>query len=896
MLEEKLMTGTKNILQRLKILCLILKRMSIKAWGGGKNNQGLILVAVVSVVLYFRLIDLWKAGMPYLYYTDEWHLLQPVIYFLTNQTLDLGAYFGQGSIIAEMLYCGGYKYALTYLGFLIHPFLRFFGIVVELNDYTDFYYWIVFFARVANLGFLSIAFLYIYRSAKLLRLPLAGLLAILQVSVSYPVLRMAGFAKAECFTMMLVAISFYFFLKFWKRGYSQTDYWCTIIFASLAFCAKLSAFPYVASITLLSTFLVLRRGSIRSSLMIIGIGFLLAITAFVVFNPYTLVYGWDMVVRAFPRTGDYLNHWGAGTLSISHIPSIMAHFSDFFSSYKLLIITLAISLYFLFTTNRILSMLFGFVVVFTCILFRGLFLSSIFSYHSVPVYSVISLCMWYFLLQGIRIGKSFLERESKRFKFVTMPLSIGLGLLLIAYLFGYTFRDAEAFHKFPYSYYIEHYNYRYDSIKWLDGRLPLGARIVFGSRSPKPNPYLYNTYNPFNMRYNYEKYQELFSRYDYVFTGYCPTAAHAPAFVRDAQIKMPGELFQQQYNEFFFTGNANGSNTPYSKIAECWIQHYSEEQPKLHIDWRDFLGDSLIKNGLFQAWDMDQAMYPNNFKRGGGTFLIERSQESHDDNRSPIRLEGKRFIFTQAIQDYGNLRGQYVTLFVQMKTSIPNKFGVKIYDGKQALFVTHPGTGRYEEITVSQKIDRQADRVVAYIVAARDMGSEEDAVEVKAAIMLPGKWNSLEDYHHYYKEAQEKSESFWAPYINVKPYSVMHWTIDWTKVNLREETIPNQYFTYIPLSRIPSLLTARHLNLIWPPDFRPSPDDEVVIEFQNINGIVLRHKQIRIAENISGNILTISEKLPFYETNIWGTNISNIKIVYKTIGQKNRVFFPHVEL
>ena len=124
----------------------------------------------------------------------------------------------------------------------------------------------------------------------------------------------------------------------------------------------------------------------------------------------------------------------------------------------------------------------------------------------------------------------------------------------------------------------------------------------------------------------------------------------------------------------------------------------------------------------------------------------------------------------------------------------------------------------------------------------------------------------------------------------------MHWTIDWTKVNLREETIPNQYFTYIPLSRIPSLLTARHLNLIWPPDFRPSPDDEVIIEFQNISGIVLRRKHITIAENISGNILTISEKLPFYETNIWGTNISNIKIVYKTIGQKNKVFFPCVEL
>ena len=155
----------------------------------------------------------------------------------------------------------------------------------------------------------------------------------------------------------------------------------------------------------------------------------------------------------------------------------------------------------------------------------------------------------------------------------------------------------------------------------------------------------------------------------------------------------------------------------------------------------------------------------------------------------------------------------------------------------------------------------------------------------------------MEDYQRYFREWQKEAQSFWAADINVKPKFFMQWTIDWNKeVDLVRDTIPNQYFTYIPLSRIPALLPARHLSLIWPPDFRPSPDDEVIIELQNISGVVLRRNHIKIAENISGNILTISEKLPFYETNIWGTNISNIKITYKTISQKNKVFFPYVEL
>ena len=738
-LEENLMPGIDSISEKLKRIYIYLRRMSEKAWQRGQSNLGLILIVVVSVVLYFRLIDLWKAGMPYLYYTDEWHMLQPVVYFLTNQTLDLEPFWGHGYTINAMIYCPGYKNALTYLGFLVHPFLRFFGIVTDFNDYTDFYYSIIFLTRVANLGFLSVAFLYIYRSAKLLKFPLVGIFTILQVAVSYPVLRMAGYAKAECFTMMLVAISFYFFLRFCKRKYSQRDYFYTLIFASVAVCAKLTALTFLVSIFLLSTFLVFKSRPIWTSLRIAGVGLLLAVIAFVVFAPHSIFYAWDMVKEAWsllssPKQISYV-YGGASALSVNNIPKIIGNFSAFFSSYYLLIFSLVLSLFFIFTTDRIFSMLFWLIVIMSCLLFREAFLKPVFSYYSVPVYSVISLYMWYFLLQAISIGKSFLERKSRRFKPIVNTLSIGLGLILFACLVDYSIRDAEHFYKFPYSYSIEHYTNRYDSIKWLDGRLPLGARIAFGSRSPKPNPYLYNTYNRFNMRYNLEKYRKLFSKYDYVFSGYNPTAANAATFVRDSQIKIPRGMFRPEYNEFFSTGNANGFDTPYSKIAKHWLEHYSKEPFHLHIDWEAFLGDSLIKNGLFREWDTNRVEFPNNFKSGGGTFLIERGQESHDDSQGSIKLKGKNFNFTQVIQDYEKVRSKNFTLFVQMKTSIPNKFGVKIYDGKRASFSAHPGTGRYEEITVSLRVDKHSDRLVAYIVTARDIGSGEDVVEVKASIL-----------------------------------------------------------------------------------------------------------------------------------------------------------------
>ena len=61
--------------------------------------------------------------------------------------------------------------------------------------------------RMSNLAFLGRNFHVSYQCARLLGLPRAGLITIIQVSVSYAVLRTAGFAKTAVFTVMWVTFS-----------------------------------------------------------------------------------------------------------------------------------------------------------------------------------------------------------------------------------------------------------------------------------------------------------------------------------------------------------------------------------------------------------------------------------------------------------------------------------------------------------------------------------------------------------------------------------------------------------------------------------------------------------------------------------------------------------------
>jgi len=860
-----------------------------------KVNQGPVFICVIAIILFFRLIDLWKSGLPYLYYTDEWHNLEHVVDYL-NQTLHLRQ-FNQSS--SFLFYCPAYYYTFTYLGFMVHPILHLFGIVKEYSDYFTHYYNIIFLARVANLVFLMITFWFIYRSAKLLNFPLAGLITILQVSVSYPVLRMAGYAKAECFTMLLTTISFYFLLKFWKNKYLQKYYFYTLIFASIAVCAKLTAMTYAGPVFLLSTFLVLKNNPARVSLRIIGVGIFLALCSFVAFAPHSIFFAKGMVKEAFSMLGSsYFNSdilGGAKAMTFQNILIIIKNFTDFFSYWYLLIFSLFFSMFYIFKTDRFLTLLFWLFVITTCLLFQKVFLDRGYSYYTMPVYSVVTLCLWYFVLIAVKNGRTFFESKIAwvRHRIYGTLFSLFLGLLLTAYLIKYTIRDAKDFYNFPYSLDIAMYADRYDCLKSIENQIPIGASILFDSRSPKPNPFLYNSRFEFDMRYNLENYRKYFSEYEYVFSGYGPSVSSA-GFLRVAKINIAKGRLGLDSHEFFHTGaKSNYKPTPYSKIANKWVEYFSKPEPvKPDLDWKALLDESWIRNGLFKEWDVTREKYPKNFESGGGIFLITRNDKSDDG----IKLSGKSFIFIQDIKDFEKIRGHYVTLYVQMKTSVPNKFGVQIYDGKKADISYHPGTGNYEVIGLHFKVSENADQLSIRVVYAQNIGSIEDTVEVKSAVLLPGDSISHKNSQLIFKQWQNESKNFWSSDISTRPMSIMHWYIDWDKVNFTSDSIPNQYFTYIPLSKIPVLSTVRHLALVFPLSFNATPEDEVIIEFQNISGVVLRKRYLNINKKLSESALLVSEPVPFNETLIWNTNIANIKIMYRTKNPRSEVLFPKIEL
>jgi hypothetical protein len=860
-----------------------------------KVHQGPVFIFIIAIILFFRLIDIWQSGLPYLYYTDEWHIIEPVVDYL-NQTLHLRQL---NQTHFYLFYCPAYYYTFTYLAFIMHPILHLFGIVKEYSDYFTYYYNLIFIARAANLVFLTITFWFIYRSARLINLPLAGLITILQVSVSYPVLRMAGYAKAECFTMMLSTISFYFLLKFWKNKYLQKYYFYTLIFASIAVCAKLTAVTYAGPVFLLSTFLVLKNNPARVSLRIIGVGMFLALCAFVAFAPHSIFFAKGMLKEAFSMLGDsYFNSdilGGAKALTFHNILMIIRNFTDFFSYWHLLILSLFFSLFFIFKTDRFLTLLFWLIVITTCLLFRKVFLDRGYSYYTMAVYSVVTLCMWYFVLQTVRNGKTFFESKIAwiRHRIYGTLFSLFLGLLFTAYLIKYTLRDAQDFYKFPYSLDLAMYADRYDCLKSIEPQIPIGASILFDSRSPKPNPFIYNSRFEFDMRFNLENYRKYFSEYEYVFSGYGPSVNSA-GFLMDAKINVAKGRLGLDYHEFFHTGAISKNKpTPYSKIANKWVEYYSKPEPvRQDLDWKPLLDESWMQNGLFKEWDVNHEKYPKNFECGGGVLRISRN----DKNDDGIKLSGKNFIFLQDIKDFEKFRGHYVTLYVQMKTSVPNKFGIQIYDGKNKAISYHPGTGNYEVIGLPFKVDENADQLSIRVVNAQDIGSADDVVEVKGAILLPGNSISQKNSQLIFKQWQDESKSFWSSDISTKPISVMHWEIDWDNANLISDRIPNQYFTYIPLSKIPVLSTVRHLALVFPLYFNAAPEDEIIIEFQNISGVVLRKRYLNINKKLSENTLLVSEPVPFNETIIWNTNIANIKIMYRTKNPQNEILFPKIEL
>jgi len=92
------------------------------------------------------------------------------------------------------------------------------------------------------------------------------------------------------------------------------------------------------------------------------------------------------------------------------------------------------------------------------------------------------------------------------------------------------------------------------------------------------------------------------------------------------------------------------------------------------------------------------------------------------------------------------------------------------------------------------------------------------------------------------------------------------------------------------------LSTSRHLELIFPLSFKAAPEDEIIIEFQNISGVVLRKRYLNINKKLSGSTILVSEPVPFNETIIWNTNIANIKIMYRTKNPWSEVLFPKIEL
>ncbi len=176
------------------------------------------------------------------------------------------------------------------------------------------------------------------------------------------------------------------------------------------------------------------------------------------------------------------------------------------------------------------------------------------------------------------------------------------------------------------------------------------------------------------------------------------------------------------------------------------IREDSAEEPDLETI---ILNQSLLKNGSFEKWTENPMPMPTDFTANDqiSIGMIEKESRDKKSGRFSAKVKGDNFNLGQAIEQVAPLRGQPVTVFVWMKSSVPNKFRVQVFDGIDSSFSDrHSGRGKWELLQVNHRVNRDAPSLLVRVIQAERTGNSNDVVYVDGALMVRGDWNTFYAY------------------------------------------------------------------------------------------------------------------------------------------------------
>jgi hypothetical protein len=170
-----------------------------------------------------------------------------------------------------------------------------------------------------------------------------------------------------------------------------------------------------------------------------------------------------------------------------------------------------------------------------------------------------------------------------------------------------------------------------------------------------------------------------------------------------------------------------------------------------------FPNESLVSNGSFELWARGATMAPDSFEKGDNIIpgMVTREEKDIKVGRFAARIKGDNFNFGQDINDSINIQGKPITGFVWMKTDVPQKYRMQIYDGISSSFSNwHSGNGRWELLQINYIVDKNARNVSFRVVQAEKRGRPNDTVIVDGALLVEGDWNT---FYLYSKEKDHKA-------------------------------------------------------------------------------------------------------------------------------------------
>lgn len=159
-----------------------------------------------------------------------------------------------------------------------------------------------------------------------------------------------------------------------------------------------------------------------------------------------------------------------------------------------------------------------------------------------------------------------------------------------------------------------------------------------------------------------------------------------------------------------------------------------------------FSNDSLLKNGSFENWSHGPLKKPDFFEGGDNVFegMVVREEKELRVGKYSARITGDNYNFTQNLSNFEDCKGKSLTCFAWVKTNVPDKYRIEIYDGLDYEFSNrHSGGGDWELLQANYAGNPLAKFLTVRVIQAESAGKVDDVVYVDGAILVKGNWNTF---------------------------------------------------------------------------------------------------------------------------------------------------------